>query len=169
MRAGCAPTVAGNLGVVVASNGRLLLQGFDYERTAPKGSPVALGMAPISDNSVGQPLASASRNGVIVHFNEPLENTELAWLDRSGRYRGSISLPRARYEWGVGAPDGNPVARGEARIANDGRALAHRSAERPIQAVYPGNQSRFGGITVWSPDGTRIAFSSNRNGSHQHL
>ena len=164
MRAGCAPTVAGDVGVVVASNGRLLLQGFDYDRTAPKGSPVAIGRAPISDVSVGQPLASASRNGVILHINEPLENTELVWLDQSGRHRGKVPLPPARYEWGVASPNGKQLLVGKRESPTTVELWLVDLKSGQSRRFSEGSQSRFGGIPVWSPDGTRIAFSSNRTG-----
>lgn len=164
MRAGCAPICAGKQGVILASNGRLMLQKFDYRRLRPVGAPVALGTAPISDVSVGQPLASASMNGVLAQLNQSLTNTQLVWRDRSGRRTGLLSLPEGRYENLYFAPDGNRLL---AERRDSPTMVDLWMIELPLgeaRRFTYGSQSRIGGQPTWSPDGNRIAFSSNREG-----
>jgi serine/threonine-protein kinase len=164
MRADCAPTPAGNWGVIVAASGRLVLQGFDYSSLQPKGSPVVLARAPFSDKSIGQPLASASTNGVILHLDEPLSYSELAWVDRSGRRRETIPLPRGRYEWAVPSPDGGQVITGRRDSPTTVELwLADVKSGQSRRFTF-GSQWRIGGIPAWSPRGDRIAFSSSRAG-----
>jgi Tol biopolymer transport system component len=164
MSSGCAPICAGRKGLILANNGRLLFQKFDFRRLRPVGSPVAIGTAPVYDASVGQPLASASMTGVLVQPNEPLTNTRLVWLGRSGQRTGELTVPDGRYERLFFAPDGRQLIaeRRHSPIAVD---LWMIDLERGEARLFTqGSQSRIGGRPVWSPEGKRIAFSSNRLG-----
>ena len=164
MSAGCAPICAGNEGIILADNGRLMFQKFDYRRLRPVGAPVALGIAPFADVSVGQPLATASENGVLVHASENLIHTRLNWLDRSGNRTGTVALPEGRYERVFFSPDGRRllVDRRDSPTTMDLWILdLDREQTRRFSQS---SQSRLGGAPVWSPDGARIAFNSNRSG-----
>src|SRR5262245_54963221 len=131
---------------------------------APAGAPVAVGLAPFSDVSVGQPLASSSGNGVLAYLDTPLTSTHLVWVDRTGRAMGTLTVPDGRYESFFFAPDGRKLlaARRDSPTTVDLWLidLARGEARRFSQ----GSQSRLGGKPVWSPDGSQIAFNSNRSG-----
>lgn len=165
MVAGTAALYGGPHGLVVASNGRLLCQPFDVRRRRAAGMPKPLGPAPTFDVSVGMPLVSVSTNGVMARPTSNLANTELVWLDRVGARRGVVAVPEGRYERLYVSPDGR-------------RALAERRTSQNTLELWmvdledgqatrfaQGSQSRLGGRPVWSPDGTRVAFSSNRQGT----
>jgi len=164
MSAGCAPVPAGRNGILFASNGRLMYQRFDYRTLKPEGTAVALGPAPFSDSSVGEPLAFASDNGVLAHLDVPLTNTRVRWLDRSGRPIEEVPLPVGRYEAFHFAPDGKKVLaerRDSPTTVNLWLVDLERKEARPFSQ---GSQTRLGGKPVWSPDGKQVAFNSNRSG-----
>jgi hypothetical protein len=141
-----------------------MAQRFDFDGLHVVGDPISLGPSTAGDISVGEPLVSASMNGVLVQQDAALANTQLVWLDRSGRQRGGLPLPEGRYERMVFSPDGRRIAitRRTSPFAVDlwaidwARGLETRLTSR--------SQPRIGGMPVWSPDGRQVAFSSNRDG-----
>ncbi|HKQ18557.1 MAG TPA: protein kinase [Candidatus Eisenbacteria bacterium] len=167
MAAGCGPVSAGSLGLVLASNGRLMLQGFDAKRMKPVGAPIALGRAPFSDVSVGQPLASASQNGVLTHLSESLADTDLMWVNRKGDPVGRLSIPAGRYEKVYFAPNGRLLLAERRDSPTSVDLWMIDVIEGKSTRFTQGSQSRMGGAPVWSSDGRRIVFSSNRGGRTQ--
>jgi len=103
-------------------------------------------------------------NGVLARPDQILTNTELVWLDRSGRRKGVLSPPEGRYERLYIAPDGKRLL---AWRRDSPTAVDLWMIELPLgeaRRFTYGSQSRIGGQPTWSPDGSRIAFSSNRAG-----
>ncbi len=141
--------------------GTLLAHRFDLSRLEVEGEPVPavqkVGLATWQSFS----LFSASDNGVLVTSPRFAPSSRLLWLDRSGKEAGSV---------GESAPFGS------ARLSPDGRKLAV-DAYDPVRDtsdiwVYDtasGVGTKFVSGTqahevnpVWSPDGSRIVFASDR-------
>ena len=164
LRSEAAPICAGDHDLIVVQNGHLMDQPFDFRNLRAVGEPVSLGAATSADVSVAQPLASASMNGVLVRPAASLANTQLAWLDRSGRVVGALSVPEGRYERMFFSPDGRQLIamRRSSSTTVDLWKLDVRSGQGTRFSA--GSQTRIGGRPVWSPDGKSIAFSSNRAG-----
>ena len=144
-----------------ANDGTLFAQPFDAERLELSGDPVRaagqVGVDPLEQ----VPLFSVSEQGVVAFVTgSAVINSELLWTDRTGK-----SLGRA-------APAGeylNPeLSRDAKRVAFERRAsgrdiwvldLARTSAAR---LTFSASDEY---APIWSPDGTRIAYGTNRDGA----
>jgi Tol biopolymer transport system component len=142
----------------------LVAQPFDARSGEITGEPL-----PIADRvtsiSYGQGDFSASRDGTLVFragTTHPVR--QLKWVDRSGRDLGTVGDPAA-YSDIVISPDGNSVVTSIAfdQSGNSDvwvRDLRHGVATR--LTYYAG----WDAYPLWSPDGSRIVFSSNRRGPY---
>ncbi len=135
----------------------LVAQRLDVGKAALTGAPVTLATG-LPTGVFVRPV-SVSATGLVAYRVGVVRQTQLTWFDRSGAARGS-----------VGAPDD---ALNEPRVAPDGRrVVVFRQAAQTVNLwlLDGARMSRltFGASTdfdpVWSPDGTRIVFDSNRSG-----
>ena len=133
---------------------------FDAKRLEVTGSPVPVLDGVAAFAPAGFANYAVSRTGSLVYApRDPRAwEEELVWLDRKGSTRLLTELRRS-----YGTP----------RFSPDGRRLAVASGETNSDIwIYDltrdaWEQLTSGGINfgpVWSPDGKRMAFSSNRNG-----
>jgi dipeptidyl aminopeptidase/acylaminoacyl peptidase len=142
--------------------GALVGRRFNVTSAALDGDPVSVAETLSNDPgfNLGGFSVSADRN--IAYRAGGSEQRQLTWFDRTGRV---LSV--------VGEPDVNLLLAPE--LSKDGRRVA---AARQIQGnmdlwlidLARGTPTRFtfdaavDNLASWSPDGTRIAFSSNRKG-----
>ena len=142
--------------------GTLLAHRFDLSRLEVEGDPVpvvrGVGLSTWQSHS----LFSASDTGVLVTSPTFAPPSRLLWLDRSGKESGSV---------GEAAPFAS------LRLSPDGRKLAvdaydpvHDTSDVWIYDTTSGVGTKFVSGTqahevgpVWSPDGSRIVFGSDRN------
>jgi Tol biopolymer transport system component len=141
----------------------LLAQPFDAQRLELSGEPL-----PVLDHVArmtgipGLAQFSASRNGVLAwRAGSPAEPKQLTWFDRSGKRLGTLAEPAVYYR-PVLSPDERSVA-----ICREESATNHDIWI--IDAVGgAGRRLTFDPRTdcgpTWSPDGSRIAFRSDRRG-----
>jgi serine/threonine protein kinase/WD40 repeat protein len=150
-------------GYVLFVNGDALYgQAFDADRLELKGRPFFVA------NHVGRSTSntsavSASLTGTVAYGPLLAENGRLTWIDRRGKPLGSPGTREGDYTDFRLSPD-------ETRLAASLVDPKTSVIDLWITDLERGSQSRVssgGSVTaaaVWSPDGTRLAFRSNRTG-----
>jgi serine/threonine-protein kinase len=162
--------------LVYARAGVLFAVSFDITRLETRGGsvPVVEGVRRSSAGTVvlqGNPLItgaaqfSTSRTGSLMYVPGPVsrasEGHDLAMVDRAGRVVERLNLPAGMYVHPRISPDGNRIAFG----VDDGK-----EADAYVYALGGGTSMQritFGGhnrFPIWTADGKRIAFQSDREG-----
>ncbi len=157
MLAGAVPVYAEPGWLVTLQKNRLIAQRFDAGGGKVTGKPIVLGDAPILGGNNGTRAVSVSRNGILAYPAGRRSDTQLAWLDRSGRVEQLFSLPAGRWEEVSMSPDGR-------------QALVSRRGMSEMQNLWlvdlaTGQATLFGTKaasyfqTIWSPDGRRVVYN----------
>ncbi|HET9361512.1 MAG TPA: protein kinase [Vicinamibacterales bacterium] len=158
-----APGQDGRIGQLLFVRGSTLLaQPFDAARLELLGEPVPVA-DPIAASNFGfggVAFVSTSNTGTLLYFRPASQNVQLTWFDREGQ---------------PGRPAGEPGRWGVMKLSPDGTRAAIVRNDGNNQDIWQidlskGTSTRFtfdpGGDTqpVWSADGSRIAWISNRDG-----
>lgn len=139
----------------------LVAQPFDLKKLELKGEPVPIAEQIQYDDRFSKATFSVSQNGLLVYQSTGARwKRELALFDTSGSAVISYGQPEI-YSSAVISRDGK-------RIAMDMVDLQSRNVDLWLYEIARGIQTRFTFdpaaevLPLWSPDGDRIIFSSNR-------
>ena len=150
-------------------DGNLTAQRFDTTRLQLIGQPVLLAER-VADAAHEALFTSA--NGTLAYRSAALDKTQLTWFNRAGKQLGTVGLSMQDIHPAI-SPDGKRIAvvRGDAESGSSRANTAGPTEPSDIWVldVERGAASRLtfdssADHPVWSPDGNRIAFSSNRDG-----
>ncbi len=135
-------------------DGNLLAQPFDAERAQITGEtiPIASGIPFLG--------FSVSDSGVLVYFKNTL--SELTWFDRSGLSLGTVGEPGVYRDIDM-SPDGEHIALERSEPEWNFPDIWQFDLSRGVYSRLT-SDSGWDYVPRWSPDGERLAFSSNRQG-----
>jgi Tol biopolymer transport system component len=154
--------------LLYGKQGQLTAQPFDARTLKMTGDPVGLADEPsvVLDPTISYtagPVVSVAANGSLAYYSTPSQNTVAEWYDLTGRRTGTLPLPTGHYDTIRVSPDGS-------------QAVAVRSISPSESSLWLVDLARGGAVLltnapgrndqpVWSPDGTRILFGSDRDGA----
>jgi Tol biopolymer transport system component len=153
--------------LLFARQGTLIAQPFDAVRAALTGEGVSIAQQVVADPN-GSAAFSVSETGtLVIRTGVSSPTTQLTWVDRSGKSLGEIGQP-GLYRNPALSPDGTRVAvealdlqsrTQDIWLIELARGIASRFTFDPHNDIYP----------VWSPDGARLAFGSDRQAGEFNL
>ncbi|OFW15662.1 MAG: hypothetical protein A3H29_18405 [Acidobacteria bacterium RIFCSPLOWO2_02_FULL_67_21] len=148
--------------------GTLYAQRFDAGARTLSGEPVPLAQQVLeTGGNAGQTLSASDGGLVAFRAASGVARRQLAWFDRAGRLSSLIDTPdTAQPESLTLSPDGKQIAfyrtidrNLDVWLFEVGRGIASRFTFDPAGDMFP----------IWSPDGDRVAFASNRGKNAYNL
>ena len=142
----------------------LMAQPFDPRRIVLTGEAF-----PVAEQiqTQGNPLAgvfSASENGVLAYqTGTAMDGFTLTWLDRSGKKIGILGEPAIYGDLEL-SPDGKRASVGIPEPGK-GRNIWIYDVARSLKTRFTFDAA-MEAQSIWSPDGSRVVFSSNRKGHY---
>jgi serine/threonine-protein kinase len=159
--------------LVYVKAGTLMAVPFDLRGQEVNGSPVAVveGVmqsvnTPNTGDETGAGHFAVSRSGTLLYLAggvTPNLESSWEWIERNGTRKKVEGVPTGSYVFPRLSPDGQRVAvnvrRPASRVADVWVYDLLRAA--PTRLTFEGSN----GSPVWSPDGSRVVFTADANGS----
>ncbi len=137
----------------------LMAQPFDDHRLTMLGESVPL-VEMVATYGTFYPLFSVSTKGVLAYLNGvPGQLSRATWFDRQGKAQGTIGEPGSFYGLAL-SPDATKVAAGLANKSGQTDLwMLDLTRENPTRFTFALRSLNVS--PLWSPDGSRIVFSSS--------
>ncbi len=162
IQGGTQPRYAPSGHLVYAQGGSLMAVPFDLERLAVTSTAVPVVESVLQSPSSGAAQYSFSATGSLVYVSGGVQSAQrkLVWVSRSGSEQ-PLAAPARAYRGPRLSPDGRRVA-----VAIEEQEtqvwVYDLTRETPTRLTFEGNANF---TSLWTPDGKRIAFQSNKEGS----
>ena len=148
--------------LVFSQSGTLMAQRFDADHLQLIGEPFTVADSEYL-SAVARTLFSVSQNGVLVYQTGSSTSSELQWFNRGGKPLSTIGTS-ARYANPRISPDGHKVAVDiDDPQSNPGIWLLN--LENGVRSRFTFDPASAEETPIWSPDGARVLWVSQRNGS----
>ena len=153
--------------IVYGEDGTLRAVPFDLDRLVVTGDPIPVLEGVITHNS-GATHFSVGRDGSLVYITGEAgrqAQRTLTWVDRNGEEE-PIGLPPRAYNQPQLSPDGHRIAVDTPDGDND---VFLYDLDAQVEEQFTFAPDALDQWPLWSPDGSRILFSSNRHGGAPDL
>jgi serine/threonine-protein kinase len=161
VQGGTQPRYAATGHLLYAQSGALMAAPFNTQQVALTGAPVRALEGVMQSKISGAAQYSVSSTGTLVYLAGGLVGSEskMAWVSRNGEAQVLPASPHT-YQFPRVSPDGRRVA---VSIADEESHIWAYDVSRDTltRLTFEGTANT---TSAWSPDGTRIAFRSNREG-----
>jgi serine/threonine protein kinase/Tol biopolymer transport system component len=162
--AGSAPRLTGAGDLIYAQSGTLMAVPFNSKRLELAGSPVPV-LEGVRESSPGAAQYGLSSSGTLVYVSGGMQGSaaRLVWVDRAGKEQPPAAAPHG-YTYPRLSPDGRHIAVAISETTTD-VWLYDLARDALSRATFGGTNND----PVWSPDGKRLVFNSNRAGAVPNL
>jgi serine/threonine protein kinase len=139
----------------------LVAQQLDLAKLVLSGDPVNVADPVGIDGNVQASAVSVSATGLLAYRSGNGGRRQLVWFDRSGKALGTMGAPDNTLFTPRLSPDGRRVA--AYRILQGNANIWLFDGTRTIRFTFDASLE---GYPIWSPDGSRVVFRSNRKGHY---